>query len=106
LKGRNTNSLENLIREQVGEINVLRDNNQSMVSPISENIQLEKKLNIQKGIIDELQKKFDDIIAGDNKEVMDERDGLLREIVDIENENKEKIELLKNIEIEKATLEE
>ena len=73
LKGRKLKSLENLIREQVDEINVLRDNNQSMVSQIAENIQLEKKLNIQKKIIEELQKQLDDdIIAEENKEVMDE----------------------------------
>ena len=41
-------ALENLITEQVDEINVLRENNQSMVSQIAENIQMEKKLNIQK----------------------------------------------------------
>ena len=99
--------LENLINEQVDEINVLRENNQSMVSQIAENIQMLKKLNIQKRIIEELQKKLDDdIIAEENKQVIDERDRLLKEIVDIEKENKEKMELLKNIEKEKATLEE
>ena len=99
--------LEKLVREQVDEINILRDNNHSMVTQIAENIQLEKKVNIKKGNVKELQKKLDDdIIAEENKEVVNERDRLLNEIINIEKENKEKMELLENIKKEKATLEE
>ena len=99
-------ALENLITEQVDEINVLGENNQSMVSQIAENIQMEKKLNIQKRIFEELQNKLQDDILEENKEVIDERDRLLQEIADIGKENEDKIELLKIIEKEKATLEE
>ena len=34
-----------LITEQVEEINILRDNNQSMVIQISENVRMEQKIN-------------------------------------------------------------
>ena len=95
--------MERFISEQVAENNVLRDNNQSMVSQISENIQMEKKLNIQERIIKELQKKLEDDV---NTEVIEDRDRLLKEIQTIEKENKDKIELLRNIEKEKETLKE
>ena len=95
--------LERFISEQVAENNVLRDNNQSMVSQISENIQMEKKLNIQERIIKELQKKLQDDV---NTEVIEDRDRLLKEIQTIEKENKDKIEHLRNIEKEKETLKE
>ena len=39
--------LEKFIKDRVEEINTLRDNNQSMVSQISENIMMERKINIQ-----------------------------------------------------------
>ena len=48
------NKLEMLIIEQVEEINILRDNNQSMVSQIAENLRMEKKISIQKEKIDKL----------------------------------------------------
>jgi hypothetical protein len=43
-----------LISKQVEEINILIDNNQSMVSQIGENIRVEKKINVQEAVIKEL----------------------------------------------------
>ena len=48
------NRLEMLITEQVEEINILRDNNLSMVGQIAENIPMEKKIGVQKDVIKEL----------------------------------------------------
>ena len=44
LAERKLKSLENLISEQVEEINILQDNNQSTISQISENVMMEKKI--------------------------------------------------------------
>ena len=44
LAERKLKSLENLITEQVEEINILQDNNQSTISQISENVMMEKKI--------------------------------------------------------------
>ena len=46
--------LEKLISEQVDEINILRDNNQSMVSQISENLRMEKQIYSQNRVIKDL----------------------------------------------------
>ena len=51
------NKLEVLIHEQVEEINILRDNNQSMVRQIADNIRMEKKIGVQDDVIKELKKK-------------------------------------------------
>ena len=72
--------LERFISEQVEENNVLRDNNQSMVSQIAENIQMEKKLNIQERIIKELQKKLQDDV---NAEVIE--DSLIQSMMLLRN---------------------
>ena len=89
-KERKLNAIQNLITEQVEELNVLLDNIQSMISHIAENLQMESKVNSQKRTI--RKKLQDDIIAEENKEVSDERDKFLKEIVDIEKENKGMIE--------------
>ena len=44
LAERKLKSLENLITEQVEEINIIHDNNQSTISQISENVMMEKKI--------------------------------------------------------------
>ena len=46
-KDKELDELEKFIGEQAGEMNVLRDNNQSMVSQISENIKMEKKISVK-----------------------------------------------------------
>ena len=46
-KEKERNALEKLIGEQVEEINILRQNNQSMVIQISENVMMENKINVK-----------------------------------------------------------
>lgn len=58
LKEKKLKALENLIIEQVDEINILRDNNLSMVNQISENVQREKKISVQNKVIKELKEKL------------------------------------------------
>ena len=50
--------LENFTSERLEEIEILRDNNQSMISQISENVRMENKINIQDKIIKELKDKL------------------------------------------------
>ena len=51
LKEKELNDLEHFVTKQVGEMNIMRDNNYSMVSQIAEKIQMEKKINVQKEVI-------------------------------------------------------
>ena len=46
--------LESFASEKLEEIEIVRDNNQSMISQISENVRMEKKISIQNKIISEL----------------------------------------------------
>ena len=57
-KDKELDELEKFIGEQAGEMNVLRDNNQSMVSQISENIKMEEKISVQGKVITELKEKL------------------------------------------------
>jgi chromosome segregation ATPase len=58
VKDRECNVLEKLIGEQVEEINILRENNQSMVLQIFENVMMENKINVQNKVIKELNDKM------------------------------------------------
>ena len=59
MKENDVNELEQLLKEHVEKMYVLRDNNQSMTSQIGENIMMEKKINIQNKIINDLKNKLD-----------------------------------------------
>ena len=51
------NAFEVCVCKQVDEMNLLRENNQSMVSQIADNLRLEEQIVIQNGVIKELQVK-------------------------------------------------
>jgi chromosome segregation ATPase len=57
-KDKELDELDKFIGEQAGEMNELRDNNRSMVSQISEKIEMEKKISIQVKVITELREKL------------------------------------------------
>ena len=59
LKEKHLKALENLVAEQVNEINILRENNFSMVSLIAENLQMEKEIKDLKEVIKELEEPTD-----------------------------------------------
>ena len=84
--------LEKLISEQVDEINILRDNNQSMVSQISENLRMEKQIYSQNRVIKDLTD------MGNEAEQVDltkEVDVLIVEIENLKKENEEKLKILR-----------
>jgi chromosome segregation ATPase len=58
LKETDLNQLKILITDQVEEINILRDNNQSMISQIAENIQMENQIKSQDEVIQDLEEKL------------------------------------------------
>ena len=87
LKEKDINALEMLISEQVEEINILRDNNQSMVSQIGENIRMEKKMKVQEAVIKELSEKVKCETNDELIEITSERDKLLWEVKHLEQEN-------------------
>ena len=97
------NALEKLILDQVDEINILRDNNQSMVVQISENIRMEKKLNVQDAVIKDLAERLK---VGTNEETDEETERLILEVKHLEIENGEKLKLLQIIELENTVLKE
>ena len=101
MKGRQLNSLENLIREQVDEINVLRDNNQSMVSQISENLMMEKRIGVQNQVIKDLEYRLND---AEKLDITKEVDELLLEVENLQKENEEKVKLLEDFEKENQIL--
>ena len=84
--------LEKLISEQVDEINILRDNNQSMVSQISENLRMEKQIYSQNRVIKDLTD------MGNEAEQVDltkEVDVLIVGIENLQKENEEKLKILR-----------
>ena len=72
-------------------MNVLRDNNQSMISQISENVRMEKKIKVQAEVIKELQERI--IIAEkvNKDDQASEIENLILEIEQLKNTNREKI---------------
>ena len=104
LKEKDINALEMLISEQVEEINILRDNNQSMVSQIGENIRMEKKMKVQEAVIKELSEKVKCETNDELIEITSERDKLLLEVKHLEQENEEKLKTLETFEKENQIL--
>ena len=101
LKDKDFHRLEMLIFEQVEEINILRDNNLSMVSQISENMRMEKLISIQNKVIKDLEDRLKD---AEKVDITLEVDKLLLEIENLQQENEVKVKLLQNIEKENQIL--
>ena len=96
--------LEVLINEQVEEINILRDNNLSMVHQVAENLMMEKKIKVQDAVIRDLRDKLNTETNNEIDEVTSERDRLLLEVDHLEKENEEKVKILESMENENVTL--
>ena len=101
LKDKDFHKLEMLISEQVEEINILRDNNLSMVTQISENVRMEKRIDIQNKVITDLEDRLKD---AEKVDITLEVDKLLLEIENLQQENEVKVKLLQNIEKENQIL--
>ena len=93
--------LQEFITKQVEEINILRDNNLSMVSQISENLRMEKQIDIQNKVIKDLKDRLKD---NEKVDLTMEVDKLLLEVENLQKENEEKVKLLQNIVQENQTL--
>ena len=93
------NKLEVLIHEQVEEINILRDNNQSMVRQIADNIRMEKKIGVQDDVIKELKEKVNNVNDMKTDEDIKERNRLFKEVESLKKENEDKEYFLKNLDI-------
>ena len=93
--------LEKLISEQVDELNILRDNNQSMVSQISENLMMEKRIGVQNQVIKDLEYRLND---AEKLDITKEVDELLLEVENLQKENEEKVKLLEDFEKENQIL--
>ena len=117
LKEIEIDDLERCVAQQLQEISVLKENNDSMVNQISENIQMEKKISIQNGIINELRLKLDTVRDVNETEFTKERDEemkslerevlkLASEVKELELENKDKISRLDCLQTENETLKE
>ena len=47
-------NLEGFVTERIEEINILRENNESMIIQLSENVRMEKTIGVQERVIREL----------------------------------------------------
>ena len=110
-------AFEACVTEQVKEINILKDNNYSMVKQISDNVIMEKKIDIQKGVIKEIQDKLKNVEdenarklskeLDEQKETLErEVDRLSLEVRELEHKNNEKLSLLEDMEKTNAYLKE
>ena len=114
LKEIEVDELERVIYQQSEEIKMLKDNNDGMISQISENVRMEKKIFIQNGIIEEIKGKLYDVkeleetnlrdIDAKNEELKTEVANLEKEVKELEEVNKEKINMLESIEAENKIL--
>ena len=114
LKEIEVDELERVIYQQSEEITVLKDNNDGMISQISENVRMEKKIFIQNGIIEEIKGKLYDVkeieetnlrnIDAKNEELKTEVANLEKEVKELEEVNKEKVNMLESIEAENKIL--
>ena len=98
------NDLENIVKERVEEISVLRENNISLGTQIAEAINLEKKVTIQTNVIKELQDALKEKEKVLNVEMTDEIDKLVKEIEQLQRENEDKETILKSFNDEKDDL--
>ena len=107
IKEMDLEAFEVFVKKQVDEINILADNNQSMVKQISENIMMEKCIDIQNGVIKELQGrlKFENSESDEKAELTTEVDKLILENEQLQRENEEKAKCIKSVEKEKEVLE-
>ena len=108
LKEKEFNQLKMLITDQVEEINILRDNNQSMIGQIAENIQMENKIKYQDELIKDLNENLSSETASwkkENCDVEQQNTKLQKEIKEIERMNAEKAKELKKLETENKELE-
>ena len=101
LNEKELDELQEFIAKQVEEINILRDNNLSMVSQISENSRMEKQIDIQNKVIKDLKDRLKD---AEKVDLTMEVEKLLLEVENLQKENEEKVKLLQNIEQENQTL--
>ena len=106
LKEKELKDFEACVGKQVEEINVLRDNCQSMISQISENILMEKKIEVQNNIIKELKERLNEAEKVNKSESTEDVDKLILEVQQLQNENKKKISLIETIEKENNLLKE
>ena len=85
-------------------MNVLRDNNQSMISQISENVRMEKKIKVQAEVIRELQDRITIAEKVNKDDQASEIENLFLEIEQLKNTNRKKFSLMAYIEQEKEIL--
>ena len=117
LKEKELQDFDRFISKQVEEMNILQDNNLSMVSQIGENIRMEQKIYIQNKIIKDLQGELSKeklvnngqedltLLNKEVKELQDATEKKQKLLEQIENENKDlerKLEQFESEKIERA----
>ena len=105
LKEKELNELKIFLSEHIEKMNILRDNNQSMVSQIGENLKMEKKIAVQNDVIKQLKENISQM-EKDKEDPKNEIEKLMVERDYLEKENFEKMEHLKKFEIESEILRE
>ena len=99
-------AFEQFVTKQVEEINILKDNNQSMIKQISENVLMEKQINIQNGVIKELKQRLTCKESELGVDLTKEVNELMIEVNNLQIENDKKMELLEQITKEREILKE
>ena len=91
-----------MFQQKLEEIEILRDNNQSMISQISENVRMEEKLRVQGEIINKLQDELREKYEFQNQQ--EELQKLVDDIKQLEDINEEKEAQLADIAKENEEL--
>ena len=99
-------NLEKFVTERVEEINILRENNESIISQISENIRMERKIGVQESVIKELKDKLKHTNDIKIEVHINERDRLFKEVESLKKENADKEFALKSLDNECSDLKE
>ena len=109
LKEIEVDELERVISQQTEEIIILKDNSQSMLAQIKENVTMEKKIGIQNGVISELKERLNNINKKETVVLADKSDEieqLLTEIKQMEETIAGKERQLETIKVENYQLQE
>ena len=100
------NSLEEVFKERTKEIENLKGNCERLAVQVGKELILEKKLNIQNGVIKELRSQLTDFEKQTDVDNPEEIKTLMTEIEKLEDENKQKVNQLKKVHEENAMMQE
>ena len=101
-----TNKLDDVFKERTSEIDLLRNNCESLAKQVGKELVLEQKVDIQNKVIKELKQNLANAEESSKDDSKNEIEKLVHDISNLELENEKKVKMLKDVHEEKKTLEE